>query len=321
MPELPPPNWYTDPTDESQYRYWDGSVWTDHCAPRYAEETRGRLRSVGALLRDSFALMCRQWRGNTVAALVWAAGQILVVLLLLLSVDRILMGEFGELWDRVNEPGFDPTTRENEAYFESLEFDFSVLNFVPAVLGMMISWVAGSFFAATPAILALGDLRENLPRLSSTLRQALKRVPRVMGLQFQFALVAVAALALVVLAALVSPFLLIVLIPVLLAAVVLSIPIIYLAYVVASAGPRELSLRYVIRLVRGRFWGVLGRISAVVLIAVVFSFAIGAVLGLATSALGGILAQAISLGVSGVVGLLTTIASAIVYSDLGGESE
>lgn len=26
------PDWYADPTGRHQYRYWDGSVWTDHVA-------------------------------------------------------------------------------------------------------------------------------------------------------------------------------------------------------------------------------------------------------------------------------------------------
>jgi predicted nucleic acid-binding Zn-ribbon protein len=33
----PPANWYVDPQDSTQYRYWDGSHWTDHRAPATAE--------------------------------------------------------------------------------------------------------------------------------------------------------------------------------------------------------------------------------------------------------------------------------------------
>ena len=40
VPDQPPANWYTDPTDESQYRYWDGSAWTEYRAPRYDEVVR-----------------------------------------------------------------------------------------------------------------------------------------------------------------------------------------------------------------------------------------------------------------------------------------
>jgi hypothetical protein len=33
----PPAGWFADPEDESLLRYWDGTQWTDHRAPRYAE--------------------------------------------------------------------------------------------------------------------------------------------------------------------------------------------------------------------------------------------------------------------------------------------
>lgn len=32
--ELPADGWYPDPSDDDRYRYWDGSAWTDHTAPR-----------------------------------------------------------------------------------------------------------------------------------------------------------------------------------------------------------------------------------------------------------------------------------------------
>lgn len=31
-PPPPPPAWYTDPTGRHEYRYWDGSIWTDQVA-------------------------------------------------------------------------------------------------------------------------------------------------------------------------------------------------------------------------------------------------------------------------------------------------
>lgn len=33
MSDLPPANWYPDPEDPSQQRYWDGTQWTEHRAP------------------------------------------------------------------------------------------------------------------------------------------------------------------------------------------------------------------------------------------------------------------------------------------------
>jgi hypothetical protein len=32
--ELPADGWYPDPVRDDRYRYWDGSAWTDHTAPR-----------------------------------------------------------------------------------------------------------------------------------------------------------------------------------------------------------------------------------------------------------------------------------------------
>ena len=33
------PGWYPDPTDPSLHRYWDGSTWTAHTAPRWPAPT------------------------------------------------------------------------------------------------------------------------------------------------------------------------------------------------------------------------------------------------------------------------------------------
>lgn len=32
-----PADWYEDPEDATQFRYWDGAQWTDHRAPRYTD--------------------------------------------------------------------------------------------------------------------------------------------------------------------------------------------------------------------------------------------------------------------------------------------
>ena len=36
MSQLPPADWYPDPEDPGQHRYWDGTQWTEHRAPRAA---------------------------------------------------------------------------------------------------------------------------------------------------------------------------------------------------------------------------------------------------------------------------------------------
>jgi hypothetical protein len=40
-PPLPPPGWHDDPNDPSSLRYWDGTAWTDHRAPKPAAPPSG----------------------------------------------------------------------------------------------------------------------------------------------------------------------------------------------------------------------------------------------------------------------------------------
>lgn len=50
VPTLPPPqpqpraDWYDDPEDPSQYRYWDGTAWTDHTASK----SEGSVRAASS---------------------------------------------------------------------------------------------------------------------------------------------------------------------------------------------------------------------------------------------------------------------------------
>jgi hypothetical protein len=53
MSETPPAAWFPDPEDPSQYRYWDGTAWTEHRAPR--STTSDQLSSAGKDLADGLA--------------------------------------------------------------------------------------------------------------------------------------------------------------------------------------------------------------------------------------------------------------------------
>lgn len=48
-----PAGWFPDPHDPSQFRYWDGTAWTDHRAPR--STTTDQLNKAGADLADGLA--------------------------------------------------------------------------------------------------------------------------------------------------------------------------------------------------------------------------------------------------------------------------
>ena len=145
-----------------------------------------------------------------------------------------------------------------------------------------------------------------------------------MGLDLQVLALFVAALAVIVVAGAAAPLLLILLIPALIAAVIFAVPVVSMAFAFASVGPAEPSLRYGLRLVRGRFWGVLGRMLLVLLVVVGASMLVGFVFALAGAA-DNLAVQVVSQGVQAVVGavvgVVLIVAFAVLYRDLGGESD
>ena len=83
-----PPDWYSDPEDESQYRYWDGSAWTQHRAPRHVAQQRPLLRGPGKLIGDSVRTLLSQYRGCSVVALLSVGSFVLSGVLFIYSADR-----------------------------------------------------------------------------------------------------------------------------------------------------------------------------------------------------------------------------------------
>ena len=329
MSDLPPADWYTDPEDESQYRYWDGSTWTEHRAPRHADPddvpgiARDGMRGPGELLGNTFSIARRQWRGCALAALISVAVQVVMVVLLFITADAVVMGELGGILERV----FDPErvdTPETEAYFRSLNFDWSPINFLPAALALLIVWVASNIAKAAVTRLALSDLTGRAPSVSDAFKQALPRVPRLMGLDIQVFLILVAAMIVVVAAAWIEPLLLILVIPALVAGVVYAIPVLPMAYVVAAVGPANPSLRYAVRLVRRRFWGSLGRMLLVMVVIFAISLVVGVPFAMAGAEAGPsfqIVSQTIQTVLGAALGILGYVAPMILYHDLGGESD
>ena len=329
MSDLPPADWYTDPEDESQYRYWDGSAWTEHRAPRHdhpdgePEPEPPQMRRLGQLMTDTFSITGRRWRSCAAAALISFVGQVVLVVLLIVGANELLMGELGEIWDRVTDPTFDPEAAEQTAYFESLEVDLSLVNFVPIVLGLLAAWIAGNVTQATLARVTLSDLRGRTLTPSDALRQALRRVPRLVGLDLQVAAIFLIAISVVVVVGVIAPPFLIPLMFVLAVFAVYALMVTSLAYVVASVGPAAPSLLYGVRLVRGRFWRTLGRMLLVFVVLMAANFAVGLVFTLAGSDSLAFLvvSQLVQTVVGTVIAVVVLVAVAIIYHDLGGESD
>ena len=327
--DLPPADWYTDPEDESQYRYWDGSAWTEHRAPRHGPPDGApapdspQLRRPGKLIADTFSTAVRRWRSCAAAALIYFVGQVVMVVLLLVAANEILMGELGEIWDRINDPNFDPEAAEQTAYFESLDVDLSLANFALILLGIVAVWISGNVMQATVARVTMSDLQDRALAPSDALRQALRRLPRLMGLDLQVLAVVLIAILVLVFVGFAAPVLLIPLIPLFIVGAVYGMVVVSLAYVVASVGPEAWTLGYGARLLRRRFWRTFGRMLLIFAVLMAVTFAIGLVFTLAGSASLAfqVVSQLVQTVVGTVVGVVGLIAVAIIYHDLGGESD
>ena len=328
MSDLPPADWYTDPEDESQYRYWDGSTWTEHRAPRHDqaavehEPESPQIRRPGQLLSDTFSLARRRWRSCVAAGLIYVVGEAVMVVLLIIGANDLLKGELGGIWDRVTDPAFDPESPEQTAYFESLEIDLAFVNFVPIVLGLLAFWIASNIMQAAVSRVAISDLRDQPMGTSDALRLALRRIPRLIGLDVQVTLIALIAMLLLILAAIGAPLLLIPLIPAFIVGLVYASVMVPLAYVVASVGPTTGSLAYGARLVRGRFWRTLGRMLVLLVVLTGVSLLVG--LGIALAGSSTVTFEVVSQVVQALIGTVMAVvglvAVAIIYHDLGGES-
>lgn len=317
-----PAGWFTDPEDESQYRYWDGSVWTEHRAPRHLAQKSKNLRGPNRLLVDATEILRHRWRACTLMALLSGAANIVAIITLRDTADRVLKGQFDEILDRVSDLD-DYSEAENEAYFESLEFSFSIWNFVPAALGVLFYWLVAAVVGATLALLTRAYLRSNEVSLPTVLRQAVRRVPRILGLDLQKIGLFAAACGFVVLSALLSPVLLVVTIPALVLFLVMAYPVFVVADVVAATGPPEPSLRYAARLVRVWYWKVFGRVLILFLVFGILAFALGYLNSALDSVVGPFwfLVAFLNTAASALASVPVTIAFAIIYFDLGGDWE
>ena len=276
------------------------------------------MRGVNRLIVDSLRILRRQWRGWIVVAVLSIVAYAVLAVLSGYSADLVLNGRLDEILERISNLNR-YSDADNQVYFESIEFDFSIWNFVPAIFGVLFTCLVTNLVTATIALLTLSAERGDDQSPSAVLAKACKRIPRLVGVDLQLLVVVAAVVAVTALLAVTVPLMLIVVVPVLIVAGIWSFPIILLAYVVASVGPARWSLGYAGRLLRGRFWGTFGRALLLLLILTVISL----IVELVTGQLGlfWILSEVLNGAASTVLSLVFSIAIAIIYLDLGGESD
>ena len=186
MSDLPPADWYTDPEDDRQYRYWDGESWTEHRAPRRLDN---KPRPTGELIGDSVSMIRRHWR---VYAVVIAATAVIAAAIsevgLRIGVDALdgfLGGRLDEIAARLSSPDFDPTTPEDREYLDSIRIDLNWEATGQAALGMLVILFSSLLGLAAVARAAVADLGGRAPTAGDALRGGLVRLGRVAGVWLQ----------------------------------------------------------------------------------------------------------------------------------------
>ena len=344
MTDLPPADWYVDPEDSAQYRYWDGSRWTDHRSPRYGtpgEEARAsrdgagtRHRSIRDLLGGTWRLMTQNLRPllviYAVVAVVYLAGEEAVGRgfdevfgdTLVALVDDLAPADPDADEDEINallESRWNDVTDRLEGLSSSTLAAGVLMMAVGAVVVIAINILEFAAFGQV-AVARLGQRRMGA---SGALRAGLKRLLRIVGVGLMLLVTFCAALMVVSLVAgllsLASGALALVLGAAMgLVVIGVAAPLALLTLMTAAVGPAEPSMRYARGLLRGAFWATFGRMVLVF----VLSFAATVPALVAAELLGpfnDVLARVALVGLGVFPEMLSTIAFFTVYHDLGGQ--
>ena len=335
MTEMPPADWYTDPEDDDQYRYWDGSRWTEHRAPRHsadAESPGAGHRSVGELLAGTWRLAAANWRPLVV---IYA-----VVAVVYLAAEQAITSGYGQLFGDTLEALFADIESldgaDSDEDLEVLENSWNdvtdrlqglgssalargvlllVLGFVVATVVNVVEFTAvGQFAVARLAGRTMGAV--------AALRAGLARTVRFIAVGLMLCLMLTAVLiavgVVVGIAAAVTGVAGVAVMAVLVVVALLgAVPLVLLTLMTAAAGPAEPSVRYARNLLRGFFWATMGRMVLLVLLATVASLAAVAVAEV-VEIFSAPVASVVLVVLAGPPEVLFTMAMFTLYHDLGG---
>ena len=236
-------------------------------------------------------------------------------------MNALYLGEFPEMIRRTTSDGFSLLSDDNWDYFASLQEEWSAQVYLLGAVGLVAILVAVRLIHAAVTVMTTDELRGHNRGVAATMRCSLRRVPRLVGVDFQ--VIGIGLVVLVLLRALNSRQLLpeIVVLLVLLLLGAMAALVLSLAYSVASIGPARGSLAYAVRLTRGRFWPLLGRLLLVSFLGGVLVYILGSIVdaiqyGSFSLWLG---STVVFMIVSVVVQLWVVAANTLVYLDAGGE--
>ena len=329
--DLPPPDWYTDPEDPAQYRYWDGSQWTDHRAPQHSHGSGHR--SVRDLLSGTWRMATQNWRPLLIIYAVIAVVYLAAEQAVRVGYDDVFGDTLGALIRELES--LDPGTEagETETVLESSWNDLTdrlrgldswtlatgvVLMVVGAVAAIAVNIVEFAAFGQ----FTVARLDHRPTGAARALRAGLGRLLRMIGVGLMLLAIWCAALMVTGLVSgvlsLASGVLGVVILAVLGVVMVGAAPLALLAVMTAAVGPATPSLRYGRDLLRGAYWATFGRIALLLVLsmaATVPVVVVGELAGLFSDPL----ARVALLVLSVFPEVLSSIAFFTIYRDLGGE--
>lgn len=234
-----PSGWYDDPEDPAQYRYWDGTQWTEHRAPRTTGSSSGSSSAGSAAINDGWSLLRRNWVAMVVISLITLVAYVAAAVVIFIAANNSIEPSILDIVQRVTEPGFDAVNDPaDEAFIESIEFTptagFWVI--VPVMIGLVL--LVQIFSVALQSVHVAADHVGRPRGLAGSFGVAMRRLPRWIGVYLLWTLAAIVVAAVFVgLALLTGGIALILLIPGGLAAFIWLFPTLYLMSTALVVGP------------------------------------------------------------------------------------
>jgi len=276
---LPPAGWFDDPERPDTYRYWDGSEWTDHRAPKSGPPTYVDNSGIG-IVGSSWELFKTNWApllGIGVFTFIGiVAGVALVIFALLSALDPSVL----DIADRVFESGFDADANPaDQAYLDSIEFKLTASFVVLGLLGALIASLSTVIGSGT-STLFLGAAHNGRPVGAGTcLGIAARRLPRWIGIALLWTVAGFIPMVLLwVLAIIVSPLLLVGVVPLTAVVVIYLFPMMTIAGAGLLLGPTDRPpFRTALVLVKDQWRTVAMRVLVVNLILIAINIGLGVV--------------------------------------------
>lgn len=255
MTGLPSAGWYDDPEYPDHLRYWNGSAWSDHRAPKQPAPpaTASALSDIGSWLGQTFELPIRRWK--PIGALLLAG----IIVIWLMTVVLV------EIWDDLIYIEGDWTG------FSWGKVGLSVLVGLAAAMASIVIYLA--------QVRIIHDARLGLhPSLGEAVQAGLRALPRTIG----WGLLLVATLLAVILVvalltALAAALGVLAIIGVIVLAVWAWVKLSFLGAAFVVPVPDHNPIQASAEVSRDRFWSVFGRLIVLSLVVIGISIGLGIV--------------------------------------------